>query len=182
MRLAMTRAITIEASAERVWPWIALLGHGAGWYSVDRFDNRGRASAWHLVSWVFEPSVGDTTGIGYLRHGDSGRSLAWWLDGGRFIGISADTAGPLAPLAMVVFEGIDSLMACRPLIGLRDRAGRCTKGEERWRRGKLATFLATRQRSRASRSFSSALPRSCKTLCRQTPSSSPMSSKVLPSA
>ena len=38
-RVAMTRAISIDAAAEQVWPWIAQLGRGAGWYSIDWLDN-----------------------------------------------------------------------------------------------------------------------------------------------
>ena len=34
--VAMTRAITIEAPTETVWPWLAQMGRGAGFYSVDR--------------------------------------------------------------------------------------------------------------------------------------------------
>ena len=150
VRLAMTRAITIKAPPERVWPWIAQLGRGAGWYSVDWLDNGRRTSAWHLVTWIPEPSLGDATAIGYLRHIDTGRAVAWWLGDGRFIGsrarmvssyelssegrdarlvarISADTGGPLAPIAMLVFACIDSLMACRQLAGLRNRVEHCER-------------------------------------------------------
>ena len=41
-RLRMTRAISIEAPPEAVWPWLAQMGRGAGWYSYDRVDNGGR--------------------------------------------------------------------------------------------------------------------------------------------
>jgi hypothetical protein len=41
-----TRAITIAAPPERVWPWIVQIGLGrAGFYSYDLLDNRGRPSA-----------------------------------------------------------------------------------------------------------------------------------------
>jgi hypothetical protein len=41
-----TRAITIGAPAEQVWPWLAQLGYGrAGWYSYDWLDNDGQPSA-----------------------------------------------------------------------------------------------------------------------------------------
>jgi hypothetical protein len=41
-----TRAVTIGAPAEQVWPWLAQLGYGkAGWYSYDWLDNDGRRSA-----------------------------------------------------------------------------------------------------------------------------------------
>ena len=54
-QLKMTRAISIDAKPETVWPWIAQLGRGAGWFSVERLDNGGKDSARHLVSWVPEP-------------------------------------------------------------------------------------------------------------------------------
>jgi pimeloyl-ACP methyl ester carboxylesterase len=41
-----THAITIDAPAERVWPWIVQMGAGrAGWYSWDRIDNGGTPSS-----------------------------------------------------------------------------------------------------------------------------------------
>ncbi|MBT8478906.1 MAG: SRPBCC family protein [Gemmatimonadetes bacterium] len=143
-RVAMTRAISIEAPPEEVWPWIAQLGRGAGWYSVDWLDNGRRDSARHIVSWIPEPIPGDATAIGYLRHVDPGRALAWWVDGVRFAGsrarlvssyiltpeargtrlvsrMSADTSGPTARFALLVFRVIDSIMARRQLLGIRER-------------------------------------------------------------
>jgi len=143
-RVVMTRAISIGAPPERVWPWIAQLGRGAGWYSIDRLDNGGRVSAQHVVSWIPEPRPGDATTIGYLRHIDPGRSLVWWVDGVRFAGararlvtcfgispdgegtrlvsrMSADATGRLAGFALLVFRVIDSIMATRQLIGIRER-------------------------------------------------------------
>jgi len=147
-RVAMTRAVSIGARPERVWPWISQLGRGAGWYSVDWLDNGRKMSARHIVSWIPEPRVGDATAIGYLRHVTTGRSVVWWLDGGTFLGararmvtcfglvdegqgtrlisrISADAAGPTAHIALVAFQVIDSIMACRQLINLRDRVESC---------------------------------------------------------
>jgi hypothetical protein len=38
--LTTTRAITVRASADRVWPWIAQLGQGrGGFYSYDFLEN-----------------------------------------------------------------------------------------------------------------------------------------------
>ena len=38
--LTATRAITVRASADRVWPWIAQLGQGrGGFYSYDVVEN-----------------------------------------------------------------------------------------------------------------------------------------------
>ena len=41
-----TRAITIEAPPERVWPWIVQMGYRrAGFYTYDLLDNAGYESA-----------------------------------------------------------------------------------------------------------------------------------------
>jgi hypothetical protein len=143
-RVAMTRAISIADSPERVWPWIAQLGRGAGWYSIDWLDNGRRVSARHVVSWIPDPQLGDATAIGYLRHIATGRALGWWVDGVSFAGarsrlvssfelqpdgprtrlisrMSADASGRTAPIALLVFRVIDSIMARRQLLGIRDR-------------------------------------------------------------
>ena len=42
----ITRAITIHARPEEVWPWIVQIGYGrAGFYSYDLLDNLGKPSA-----------------------------------------------------------------------------------------------------------------------------------------
>ncbi len=41
-----TRAITINASPNSIWPWIIQIGSGrAGWYSIDWIDNGGVKSS-----------------------------------------------------------------------------------------------------------------------------------------
>jgi hypothetical protein len=146
VRVAMTRAISISKPPEVVWSWLAQLGRGAGWYSYDRLDNGGKASARHLVSWIPAPQMGDATVIGYLRHLEPGRELVWWAgEGDRFLGaqyrmmldilltpadggsrlvmrISGDAAGPNSRLSMGVFQVIDTIMARRQLLGLKERA------------------------------------------------------------
>lgn len=59
--LNTTRAITIRARPEEIWPWLVQMGSGrAGWYSYDRLDNGGRRSADHLVPELQTPlRVGD---------------------------------------------------------------------------------------------------------------------------
>jgi hypothetical protein len=146
-RVAMTRAVSIRARPETVWPWLAQLGRGAGWYSIDWLDNGGKTSARHIVSWVPEPRLGDASPIGYLRHIEPGRALVWWVKGVRFVGalthlvvdirltpknegsrlvirMSADAAGPMARFALLVFRFIDSIMARRQLLGIRERVER----------------------------------------------------------
>ncbi|HEX3284686.1 MAG TPA: hypothetical protein VHT50_08520 [Mycobacterium sp.] len=45
-RRGATMAATIDATPSQVWPWLVQMGHDrAGWYSWDRLDNFGMASA-----------------------------------------------------------------------------------------------------------------------------------------
>jgi hypothetical protein len=143
-RVSMTRAISIAASPQTVWPWLAQLGRGAGWYSIDWLDNRGRKSARHIISWIPEPKIGDASPVGYLRLIEYNRALVWWVKGIKFVGamtrlvvdmrlasenkgsrliirMSADAAGFTAKLALLVFQFIDSIMARSQLIGIRER-------------------------------------------------------------
>jgi len=55
-----TRAITIEAAPEHVWPWLVQVGFGrAGFYSYDLLDNLGRDSAAQILDEFQHPHVGD---------------------------------------------------------------------------------------------------------------------------
>jgi hypothetical protein len=55
-----TRAITIDAPPEAVWPWIVQIGYGrAGWYSYDLFDNAARPSAAQILPEHQHPQLGD---------------------------------------------------------------------------------------------------------------------------
>ena len=55
-----TRAITIEARAADIWPWIVQMGYGrAGWYSLDLIDNLGRSSAREILPQYQQLEVGD---------------------------------------------------------------------------------------------------------------------------
>ena len=55
-----TRAVTIDAPPEAVWPWLVQIGYGrAGWYSYDLFDNGARPSAERILREYQEPKVGD---------------------------------------------------------------------------------------------------------------------------
>jgi hypothetical protein len=55
-----TRAITIAAPPERVWPWIVQVGFGrAGFYSYDLLDNLGRSSADCILPDCQAVQVGD---------------------------------------------------------------------------------------------------------------------------
>jgi hypothetical protein len=55
-----TRAITIDAAPDAVWPWLAQLGFGrAGFYSYDLFDNAARPSADRILPQCQDIKVGD---------------------------------------------------------------------------------------------------------------------------
>jgi hypothetical protein len=55
-----TRAISIRAPAEQVWPWLVQLGYGrGGWYSYDWIDNDGRPSAEHVIPELQQLQAGD---------------------------------------------------------------------------------------------------------------------------
>ncbi len=46
----VTRAITIRACPEEIWPWIVQIGYGrAGFYSYDLLDNLGKPSADRII-------------------------------------------------------------------------------------------------------------------------------------
>jgi hypothetical protein len=54
-----TRAITIAAPPEAVWPWLVQIGYGrAGFYSYDLFDNAAHPSAERILPEYQEPKIG----------------------------------------------------------------------------------------------------------------------------
>lgn len=56
-----TRAVTVDAPPERVWPWIVQLGYGrAGFYTYDLIDNAGQPSANRVLEEYQHPAVGDS--------------------------------------------------------------------------------------------------------------------------
>lgn len=55
-----TRAITIAAPPERIWPWLVQAGlTRGGWYSYDLLDNLGRPSARRIIPELQNLAVGD---------------------------------------------------------------------------------------------------------------------------
>ena len=55
-----TRAVTVHAPPEAIYPWIRQIGFGrAGWYSYDWLDNFGRPSAEEILPQFQERKVGD---------------------------------------------------------------------------------------------------------------------------
>jgi hypothetical protein len=55
-----TRAVTIQARPEEIWPWLVQIGvTRAGWYSYDWLDNLGHHSAEQIVPEWQHVAVGD---------------------------------------------------------------------------------------------------------------------------
>jgi len=130
-----------------VWPWLAQNGRGAGWYSWERLDNGGRASARHIVQWIPEPAVGDAAGVGYLRHLEPGREIVWWAPNDPFAGaptwsawqytvipegdrsrlvmrVDLAATGALRWLPLLAVPVIDAIMAQRQFLNLKERIER----------------------------------------------------------
>lgn len=143
--LRYVRAITIDAPAEEVWPWVAQIGRGAGYYSYDMLDNGGKPSADHLLD-LPPPAQGDRNeAIGTVAHVEPGREIVWHVNGVPFFGADAElvidyTVSPRAmhgsrTVALIlgsvrgrtawparrVFEIMDYVMASEQLRGLKRR-------------------------------------------------------------
>ena len=139
------RAITVNRPPSEVWPWVAQIGRGAGYYSYDLLDNGGKPSADHLLD-IPPPTVGDhNEAIGEVMRVEPGREIVWQVSGVRFAGataglvlgytvlphganssrvvtlILARVRGYTAWLARRVFEVIDYVMAAEQLRGLKWR-------------------------------------------------------------
>jgi hypothetical protein len=145
-----TRAITIAAPPEEVWPWIVQIGTGrAGFYSYDLFDNAARPSADRILAEFQQPWVGDwvpmskrvnqTTAF-KVKAFEPNQWLLWakphstwaWkltpLDGGGTRLVTRlkeryDWRSPRwAPLTVILFEFGDFPMMRKLLLGIRRRA------------------------------------------------------------
>ena len=119
-----TMASTIDAPRSRVWAWLVQMGTDrAGWYSWDRLDNFGRASAWTIHPEWQDIAVGD-----HLAGTPDGSQ--WWevaaLDPERFLGLrmSLDLRGrPFDPAGQRPRYFTDSLWGFE----LKDAAGGRTR-------------------------------------------------------
>ena len=147
-----TRAITIDAPPEEVWPWLVQVGcRRAGFYSNDLLDNLGHPSARSIVpelqgleigQWVpMSPSSTPSDVTAFKVHSfEANRWLLWskpdstWAwrltltaDGGTRlvtrIHAARDWKHPLmAILSVVLMEFGDFAMLRRMLRGMKERA------------------------------------------------------------
>jgi hypothetical protein len=92
-----TRAVTVAATPEQIWPWLLQIGWGrAGWYGYDLVDNGGRPSVWEILPEHQHLEVGKefpmspwTATVCYAfeeprwmlwRTGDTSGTWLWYLD------------------------------------------------------------------------------------------------------
>ncbi len=143
-----TRAITVRATPDEVWPWLVQVGVGrAGWYADDLLDNYGRPSAGQVLPhlqdlhvgqrlpWVRHPSertqfvVDSYTAPERLLWRTPDRTWAWRLvglpgGGTRVITrmrVRYEWPRPSTLLTVLLMEVADFAMTRRMLHGIRDR-------------------------------------------------------------
>ena len=81
-----TRAVTVRARPEDIWPWIVQIGfHRGGWYTYDLLDNLGRRSAERIIPEFQHMEVGDLVPMGpgknsgiWVKELVLNRSMVWW--------------------------------------------------------------------------------------------------------
>jgi hypothetical protein len=81
-----TRAVTIQARPEQIWPWLVQIGHKrAGWYSYDWVDNLGRPSAERSIPDLQDLKVGDLIPISpdgkmgfWVKGLEPNQWMLWW--------------------------------------------------------------------------------------------------------
>ncbi|HEY6407501.1 MAG TPA: hypothetical protein VIY29_08545, partial [Ktedonobacteraceae bacterium] len=81
-----TRAVTIQARPEEIWPWLVQIGvTRAGWYSYDWLDNLGKPSARRILPQFQHVAVGDVIpmspdgkqGMG-VKDFELNQWMLWW--------------------------------------------------------------------------------------------------------
>jgi hypothetical protein len=81
-----TRAVTVNARPEEIWPWLVQIGFGrAGWYSYDILDNLGRHSSEEILPEYQHLAPGDLIPLGpgeasglYVKEIRPNESMVWW--------------------------------------------------------------------------------------------------------
>jgi hypothetical protein len=82
-----TRAVTIDAPPEEVWPWPVQMGPDrGGFYSYDRLDNEGQPSATTIIPGLQDLQQGDEILLDRkaavrVTHLDPPRAMVWALLG-----------------------------------------------------------------------------------------------------
>jgi hypothetical protein len=157
-QLNATRAVTIAARPDEVWPWLVQWGwNRAGFYSYELLDNLGRPSAWEILPQFQQLAVGDWVPMGgkptlYTAYRvtrlEPGRVMLWEKDGGTRLWL-LDPAGPghtrlitrmrgryrwtrpTIVTELLLMEIGDPFMMRKCLLGIKQRAERLAAGRRR---------------------------------------------------
>ena len=159
-QLNATRAVTIAAGPEDIWPWLVQWGwNRAGFYSYDLLDNLGRRSAWQILPQFQHLAVGDWVPMGgketpYTAYRvarlEPGSLMLWHKPGGTWLWLlKPDGAGntrlitrlrssygwakPTIVAELILMEIGDPFMMRKCLLGIKQRAEQLAV--ERGRRG-----------------------------------------------
>ncbi len=150
-----TRAVTVRARPEHIWPWLVQMGYRrAGFYSYDRLDNDGIASADSVMPEYQDLKVGDSIPMSADSDAevveiDVGRSMLWvfrvegqWENAtwawGLYEAGSGHTRlvsrlritykwGRPSIVPMLFVDAVELVMMRKCLLGIRDRAERLAR-------------------------------------------------------
>lgn len=126
-----TRAVTIDAPVEDVWPWLAQLGYGrAGFYSYDILENAfTRALGMHAHYESLERIVPE---LQSLHEGDFIASAPLDWKGGKYARKMGWTVARLEPPHLMVLRNWGAFIL-EPLTGDRTRFIVRTRGRRTWK-------------------------------------------------
>jgi hypothetical protein len=151
-----TRAVTIQARPEEIWPWLVQMGMTrAGWYSYDWLDNLGRPSAQRIIPELQHVAVGDVIPMSpdgkqgmrvkafepnqWMLWGDAKGAATWYwgldlLDESRTrlitrVRMHYHWLSP-ALLFDLLIEFTDIIMMRKCMLGIKQRAERASKQHE----------------------------------------------------
>jgi hypothetical protein len=145
-----TRAVTVNATPEDIWPWIVQIGFGrAGWYSYDLLDNLGRHSSERILPELQHVNDGDLIPMGpgaetgmWVKAFVLDRWSLWWdkknqlttwawaldpMPDGRTrlvtrVRSSASLRHPMSVFWLLMVEVADFPMMRKCLLGIKRRA------------------------------------------------------------
>jgi len=154
-QLNATRAVTITAAPEDIWPWLVQWGwNRAGFYSYDLLDNLGRPSARQILPQFQQLAVGDWVPMGgkttpYTAYRvarlEPGKLMLWQKGGGTWLWqLEPDGTGrtrlitrlrsryawtgPTIVPELILMEIGDPFMMRKCLLGIKQRAEQLASG------------------------------------------------------